>query len=109
MTRHDHKWLPYTRSCSICGQLENLVEAPPEFDTRRSQCPRCEGTGVYNFKACAVCDGEGWISEAKLLTDIDAEEDILKKFFQTKGYYPATVNFSDCIKLMRLSRGALVR
>lgn len=27
-------------------------------------CPRCEGTGVYNFGACAICNGTGKLDVA---------------------------------------------
>lgn len=40
-----------------------------QLDDERSECPRCEGTGLYNFHPCVICKGEGWISERKLLSE----------------------------------------
>ena len=32
--------------------------------TLGSTCPRCEGTGVYNFGKCSICDGTGRLNDA---------------------------------------------
>lgn len=40
------------------------------WDTEESECPRCEGTGIYNWRPCSLCDGNGKISEASLQVEV---------------------------------------
>lgn len=75
---------PIDHPCSVCSAGDTKMEyhdheppfrkgygpAEPEvgLNTERSQCPRCEGTKLYNGRPCAICDGTGWISEEQLLS-----------------------------------------
>jgi hypothetical protein len=49
--------------CNAAAQAEFDAAAVPR-PVADGSCPRCEGTGRYNFGACGICDGTGTMAAA---------------------------------------------